>query len=52
MQTPFVVPPLGGIAPVNFRLKPVLQTALKPVKTRAKRPLRRGFGLLGFGLLG
>ena len=27
MQTPFVVPPLGGIVPINFRLKPVLQTA-------------------------
>ena len=27
MQTPFVVPPLGGIVSVNFRLKPVLQTA-------------------------
>ena len=27
MQTPLVVPPLGGIVPVNFRLKPVLQTA-------------------------
>ena len=27
MQTPLVVPPLDGIVPVNFQLKPVLQTA-------------------------
>ena len=30
MQTPFVVPPLDGIVPVNFQLKPVLQTATQP----------------------
>ena len=29
LQTPFVVPLLGGIAPVNFRLKPVQQTAIR-----------------------
>jgi hypothetical protein len=29
MLTPFVVPPLGGIAPVNSRLKPVQQTAIR-----------------------
>jgi len=28
-QATFVVPPLGGIAPVNFRLKPVQQTAIR-----------------------
>jgi hypothetical protein len=29
MLTPFVVPPLGGIASVNSRLKPVQQTAIR-----------------------
>ena len=29
MLTPFVVPPLGGIVSVNFRLKRVLQTATR-----------------------
>ena len=42
MSQLFVVPPLGGIGPDEFRLKPVLQTVLADrQKRRALRPSRR-----------
>ena len=34
MKLLFVVPPLGGIDPVNFRLKPLLQSFCRPNKNR------------------
>ena len=37
LLTVFVVPPLGGIAPAAFRLKPVLQTSLRPQPNSALR---------------
>ncbi len=47
MLTPFVVPPLGGIASVNSRLKPVQQTAIRvessvnAIQSQARSEIRR-----------